>query len=737
MRTPFHSRTADRGVLRAVAAVFAFLLVAMLGFPRGPLAGTPTPPSSTPRFEENSQVVSVEVPVEVVDGDGHPVRGLKETDFEVFDEGKKQPLTHFETVDLENMKAEPGQLMAGEQLSASARRHFLLLFDLSYARPNSIQRARAAARDFILRSLRPTDLVGVATYSLQTGPRLVITFTPDRGQVVRAIQTLGMDKNNESGKKDPLQFVLEPPPDNGSSVGGAAKAPDAKVSLNQIAKEESAVMRFEVDRADKTFSRTQVTSFLRSLGDLAKILDAVRGRKHVILFSEGFDNRLLFGHGTTGRDAFVDNDNIEHGDISYVDTDNLYGNTPLQQLMDRMLREFMRSDCVIDAVDIGGLRSGGDASDEQRPGGDESLFVLADGTGGTLFKDGNDLRDQIERVFGRTTVTYLLTFQRDDLKADGAFRRLKVKAKLPPGAKIAYRTGYYAPRPFQQLDPLERNLLAADSIASAAVRLDLDFNVLVSPFRANADSAYVPVVVEVAGAPLLADHKNDKLNVEFYTYVSNAQGEMKDFLTQRVSLNIRQGRDAILASGLKYYGHLNLVPGDYRLRILVRDTDTGRTGVRMIPLRVPTYALTEPFLLTPFFIDKSETQWVMVREKGAPSPEGDVVYPFTLKGEPYIPSALPTLGSQSSSRLCLVGYNLGSGNLQVRSHVTTPDGQLLQGGSLAVVERTSTGIHGLDKLIAEFKPTGLTQGSYVLQIAIKDPGTGREGVNSVPFQVVR
>ncbi len=57
----------------------------------------------TPSFEGVSQVVAVEVPVNVVDRDGSPVRGLTAADFEVFDDGEPQKVSSFEVVDLKTL----------------------------------------------------------------------------------------------------------------------------------------------------------------------------------------------------------------------------------------------------------------------------------------------------------------------------------------------------------------------------------------------------------------------------------------------------------------------------------------------------------------------------------------------------------------------------------------------------------------------------------------------------------
>ena len=61
----------------------------------------------------------------------------------------------------------------------------------------------------------------------------------------------------------------------------------------------------------------------------------------------------------------------------------------------------------------------------------------------------------------------------------------------------------------------------------------------------------------------------------------------------------------------------------------------------------------------------------------------------------------------------------------------------MPGGRIAQVERTATGISGVDKLLATFEPTGLAAGDYVLQIGVTNPSTGQKELSSLPFQVVQ
>jgi len=148
-------------------APLALLLALVSMAAAAPLQAKPAK-DQAPVFEGTSQVVSVEVPVNVVDREGQPVRGLTADDFEIWDGNEKQKASSFEVVDLKALEAarevaSPGAVQRLPELDSGARRHFLFLFDLTFSTPTSLLRARLAARDFVLRELHPSDLAGVAT----------------------------------------------------------------------------------------------------------------------------------------------------------------------------------------------------------------------------------------------------------------------------------------------------------------------------------------------------------------------------------------------------------------------------------------------------------------------------------------------------------------------------------------------------------------------------------------------
>lgn len=685
-------------------------------------------------FEDRTDVLEIQVPVNVVDRNGHPVRGLTEEDFEILDEGTQREITSFEVVDLEQLLVDPLRpSLAEDAIPGAARRHFLFLFDLSFSRGTHVLRARQAAQQFVVESMHPTDLAAVAVHSVENGPRLIVTFTPDRAQLARAIDTLGAPTLLKD-VRDPLRFVIDTPDADGGLARSEASSASPIREMETVSNYLS-VIGNQMQRMEKAYVRGQVTAWTQSLGEMARILGSVEGRKHVVYFTEGFDGRLVFGRQPDKDDPEAEADylNIQRGQYHLVDLDDTFGNTQLQNNIMLMLEQFRRADAVLQVVDISGIRADMPAEHRARRVNDEVLFMLANETGGTLFEGSNDFGYQLDGVLDQSAVTYLLTFNATDLKSDGSHRKLKVRVNAPRGTRISHRDGYYSPRPFEDLHPLEKNLLASDLIASAAPKRDLGMNVLAAPFRATEERAYVPVIIEVSGRDLLQGHDKELLPVEFYGYVTNVEGEMKDFFTQLVTLDLRNRQQVFAASGVKYYGHLDLAPGKYLVRVLARNAATGRTGVETLDLDVPPYGDQTPKLLPPFFLEEPGT-WFLVREQASEYTKS-TIYPFTVNGEPYVPAAKPALIDDRGAQLCLVAYNLSESDLELAGTVIADDGTEVSGGRLRLEERTVTGIRGLDKLTASFRPKGLAAGDYRLQVTLTDLGTQSSQVTSIPFSV--
>ncbi|HEY2798867.1 MAG TPA: VWA domain-containing protein [Thermoanaerobaculia bacterium] len=684
---------------------------------------------------ETAEVSLVEVPVRVLDKNGAPMRGLEAKDFTLFDEGRPQEIVGFDAVNLADRAAVPGT----DPLPAPARRRFLILFDFSFARPKSIVAARKAARDFVLDGLAGTDLAAVAVYSVEKGVRMLVTFTSDRGQLARAIETLGLEAPRAAG--DPLAFAFDTSalhfgPRSESNADGAGRA-DAQAALIEHLQAMESINHARIDE----YQRGRVRNLIRSFGELGQALDSIQGRKDVIYLSEGFDGRFLVGTRETDQERQW----LIQGEQWKVDSEKRFGDTPLRSELDEMGRLMRRSDCVIHAVDIAGIRTDGDpeaAEPRALPGGFEnSLFEIANGSGGEVFRNANDLRSQLDSLMTRTSLVYILAYRPDKSRGEGAFHELKVKVAAH-GAKVSARPGYYERRGFRRLSPFERNLSAADVIANEIPMEEIPMRVLAAAFASGEPTASVPVLLEIPGDRFLNGQKGDRATAEIYVYATDSDNQLADFLVQSVALDLSKSRQKVEASGLKYYGELRLRPGRYRLRALVRNGETGQMGLSVSSLLVPEFARDQPYLAPPLFLEGAG-DWVLVRGRrtpATPSAGADAGSPLLdLSAEGWAATAEPRLQPGSASRVCLVAYNFGApgGNdeLRLNGQVIAFDGRPVQEGSLSVVGRSADGADGKRILLLAFTaPANLSAGRYGLRIFVQD-AAGRARQAWAPFRV--
>ncbi|HYH47807.1 MAG TPA: VWA domain-containing protein, partial [Thermoanaerobaculia bacterium] len=536
------------------------------------LAVLPLAAQEPEKFSDTTEVTAVEIPVQVL-LNGKPVRGLTAESFAVYRDKARQPITGFDMVDLASLPGEDAS-----EVPVPARRHFLMFFDLSFSEPKSIVQARSAAKD-LLADLHPADLVAVATYAASQGPELVLGFTSDRDQARTAIDSLGLPQLVDR-TPDPLRLILQ------DARQGSAAASDIvlehseaqagvrpELTPAQIGKamgdlavlEQMERAEREFDRADVETQKRKVSALTRSFTDLAKFLRSVEGRKYVVYLSEGFDSSILTG--TRDKD---ERDETEHsgqaGRIWEVNADQRFGHASATNAVSSMLQEFRRADCIIQAVDIGGLRgtsaadTGGGAVGFERTGGSDSLFQMARDTGGDLYENFNDLSAAMSTMLERTGVTYVLTIQPDQLP-DGTYHELRVETKgLPRGARVVHRPGYYSPKPYAQRSPTEKMLHTAGQVLAGAegglVRTSaLMVPLPISPTSPGGDvTADVPVVVEIDGPSLLHLHEGEDVPVEIYVYAVDEKGKVGDYLAQTLALDRVKVEEKLLQAGLKFYG---------------------------------------------------------------------------------------------------------------------------------------------------------------------------------------
>lgn len=572
------------------------------------------------QVRETVNVNVIEVPVTVVDSSGNPIRGLTAANFELLDQGKKREISSFDKIDFGT--TEP--VTAISPLNPAARRTFLLLFDLGFSGPNSLTRAQDAARAFVKENVQPRDLVGVGTIEVDRPFRLLSAFTTDRELIASAIA----DPAKYRGA-DPLQIANQTV---AFKIGSDPSAPVSPAPVNGRGAAAELEMKETAERMkgrNEQYVRSRIEKQVDQLGELAKMLRAVPGRKQIIMLSEGFDAKYLQGReARASQEAAKENASILSGEIWKVDNDARYGSTSSMTMVDRMAQLFRSSDAVLHTVDIQGVRVQNDINEGARINSNAGLFALSRPTGGEVFQNSNDLKNNFTRLLHQQEVVYVLGFQAPTSKP-GAFHDLKVKLVNVPGGRISHRAGYYEAG---AETPVERSLSNAEIIINDIAQDGVRVAALAAAFPIPGENSQVPVILDLNGSDLAKEAKNGVAAAEIFVYAFDTDGVVRDRLYQRLSLDMNKVGEKLRATGVRYYGTLSLPPGTYAVKSLVRAGEGEKRGFARVDVTVPK--ANEMAVLPLIPIDEAP-KWVLVRAAA----RFNAPYPFELSGQDFIPSA--------------------------------------------------------------------------------------------------
>ena len=710
---PFAAATARTAALLCVGAL---LLASAADAQRGRR-------QKKPEFSDATTVTVVEVPVQVSSG-GDPLRGLTRDDFELLDGRRPVEITGFDMIDLEVVEGK----VSDEPVPVAARRHFLLLFDLLFSTPDSVGRAQQAAADLVLRELHPTDLAAVALYD--TRPRLVLGFTSDRSQLRQAIATLGKIETGQA-VRDPLGLVIGDLGGDLPTGDGLGETADrAGLDSEALLAQQRAELAGLQATADRDRAASDIAALTSGMGELAAWMGTVQGRKHVVFLSEGFDSSILVGNRSLTSEEQNRMLEIQQaaadGQSWRVNNEEVYGSSSAQRSVNEMLTRFREADCAIQSVDVSAevLTEGQSNRD--------SLFLMSKDTGGEVFANFTDLGEAMSEMLQRTSVTYLLAFQPSDLTFDGKFRRLRVRLKdAPRGTRVVHRPGYYAPKPYAQTNPFERALTSAQQVMGGVEAGEIDAAVLAAGFAAASGKAYAPVLIEARGEDLLAGIDGGTVPLQIYAYALDEHGIVRDFFVRALGLDATQAGPALRQSGMKYWGHFDLDPGTYSVRVLVRNDATGRRALTTSLLEVPG----EEAALQPPLFPEQPGKWVLLREEESEQRQ-DVAFPFLRGGEPFIPAARPEVTAGGETPISLVGSDLGAGPVTVRTQVFRSDGEQVTDGGEIVLDPGAQASSGLSQLSGVFVAgKKLAAGEYTLSVVVTDQ-SNREHSSSTPIRVL-
>ena len=212
----------------------------------------------------------------------------------------------------------------------------------------------------------------------------------------------------------------------------------------------------------------------------------------------------------------------------------------------------------------------------------DTLVALASDTGGKAFLDTNDFGGVYTKVIADTSAYYLLGYSSTNPARDGRFRRIRVRLNKPglkPGLKLEHRNGYYATRDFLHSGKEDRERQLQDQLMTDLSSTDLTVWMSTSFFRLSDDRFYVPVSIAVPGSeiPFAQSSTQDRATIDVIGLMRDPQQRPVGRLRDTVKLAVQPSQD-VKRKTVQYETGFTLPPGQYRLKVVLRENQSGAIG---------------------------------------------------------------------------------------------------------------------------------------------------------------
>ena len=565
-------KTNRRRILAALAA--ASVITAPLGgqnspaqtpqtqvVPVNPRQGPAAPPTNKPapggKATIRSTVSLVEIDVQIINRDGKPVKGLKQEQFTVTEDGKAQKISTFEYNDIEQVETAGkgdeapitvplGTVTTPEEIKAVVRDHrmIVLFFDLTSLQAEDLLRSTRAAQKYLQEQMTAADLVAVVAFGNTL--KVVANFTNDRELLKQSVDAL------VPGHEAAL-----------SELADAAAAADGETQVS-----EDTGAAFTAD--DTEFNIFNTDRKLAAVEALCEVLEGIPGKKSIIQFTSGITQT-----GEENRSELIaatNSANRSNVSIYSVDSRGLLTATP-------------GGDASMGASGGNAMFTGATviSQSQSRQDSRDTLATLAGDTGGRTFFDVGDFGKVFQSVQNDTSGYYLVGYYSSNAANDGAWRRLQVKVdQLPAGVHVRAREGYYAPRNFGVFTTEDRERQLEQAFQSDIPEVELPLAVETSEFRLNAYQVFVPISAKLAPSALQWAQKRGSRETafDFAAEVRDAKsnrvvGALRDTITVKIGAEHFQD---FQQRALVYQGGIILSPGEYKLKFLARENESGRIG---------------------------------------------------------------------------------------------------------------------------------------------------------------
>jgi VWFA-related protein len=560
-------------------------------------AQTAAPPPTPQQQSEDEEVVRitselVQTDVVVTDKDERAVTDLKLSDFEVYENGKKQDIKFMEFVGVDappRVEGTSGVTVAGRPVETDVPRNIsardlrrvvaFVVDDLTIPFED-LSAVRRLLTDFVDNKMRDGDLVAIVR--VVGGKGLLQQLTSDRRMLRRAIAELNVATNPFMAYNNPAAGRQSTNPAVPAEAGAGGD-----VNFEDLGLQDFTDPNNETQRLFRgLFSLTTAGFVIDGMKDLP-------GRKSLVLISGGVP---IFETSDTGS---------VFSNITYL----------LNQLTDRAVR----AGVVINTLDPRGLKAspgvagftatpGRSALSDPDPsfgrgGGTDAIFgpplagaeehmglgALSSYTGGVSVVNTNNFKEGLDRVLARGSGYYLLAYTPTE-KFDRKFHRLQIKVKRD-GVKVYTHYGYFAAADTKAKPRTkEETILAAAQSPLAKRDVDVSANITLRP-TAAAKKTTLDIHLLIDPHKLTFKQGDDgKYHTSFDVvgFVYDQVGKLRGGFSETVTSNLAPDEyQRVLGTGLTYSATTELPPGYFQFRGVVRETETGNTGTLSKYLEIP------------------------------------------------------------------------------------------------------------------------------------------------------
>jgi VWFA-related protein len=542
--------------------------------------------TAKPNDKENSEVKFsartelVLIPTLVTDKSGNHITGLKKEDFTVLENGAEQKIATFEEITSDphrlSRPKNPNEFsnsMAGE---TSSRRITLLMLDLINTRFVDQVYARKDLLKYLTQSVDQREPTALYTLT-RSGIHVVHDFTTDPRVLVAALHKVKGDSSQMVDSQEDVEAITgSASPDGSAGVDPSQVQTEAQQLQTMMEDSELNFQSFE--------QRVAITYTLEGMQQIAQALAGFPGRKSLIWASGGF--------------PFSVSDSTMQ--LAPAGRDTLSDVLPLYEHTWQLLNDAQIS---LYPVDVKGLQVVGLPSASVRNPGKNygrnmtwrnldtqgSFEVFASMTGGRAYFNSNDLVKGFREAVNDSAQYYMLGYYLDRSKTKSGWRKLAVKVKREH-VDVRARSGFFVSN--ATVNPESTR----DNDISTALQSPLDYTSLALMARwgaieAGKEAGKKRVNFQMRLAPetvLIDGADNNHVVLEFVALAKTPEGKQADHpvgmkvenhLTADKALEVRQ-------NGVVYSGALEVAPGEYTVRFVVRDDLSGRVGSVSAPLKV-------------------------------------------------------------------------------------------------------------------------------------------------------